>query len=69
MTLEETIRAFLAFWKTHSNFDMSYDAASGLLITKGCDGKFGTCCAKSYDLDGLAESLEDLAGTPKGKEP
>ena len=58
--IDQEVQDFLKFMQEHGNEDMLYRGDVGLIVTKGCDGQYGTCCAKQYDMTGLVDALRDL---------
>ena len=56
--VEKTIQEFIDFMEENDGGELHYD--TGILINKGCDGEFGSCCAKQIDLCTLASTLEEL---------
>lgn len=57
---DQEIQDFLAFMREHGGQDLQYQGTGGHLRTKGCDGVYGGCCSKAYDLTSLVDTLQEL---------
>jgi hypothetical protein len=63
-TIDDDIRSFLDFWKTHEGERM--EIADGVIQTVGCDdGAFGGCCSDHFDMSVIVDALEELAAPTK----
>ena len=63
--IESELRDFVAFMETHSGEDLLFRGEGGVIVTRGCDGTFGTCCSKLHDMSGLVDALQELVGERK----
>lgn len=74
--MSDAIRAFLLFMRNNKPDECPAgdglattkvaELKDGVLLGRDCIGGFGGCCARSMDLEALAEELIELSGFPLG---